>query len=230
MSLPSYFLPRPDAGLDRATQAAFESLYATQIECGKGGVVSYTLTAPRWQFLCWLADTKPLLLHGSGDGQIAEFEPRKSDDIDEFGNRCAVYAASDGIWPIYYAILDRQRRSMSLINGCFRVDDANGGLSEPFYYFSISADALRHQPWRNGWIYLLSRETFEQQHPLRAGDMDFHVAQWASLAPVRPLARMTVAPVDFPFLEQIRGHDDTLVWKHAAADPAGFPWLDETEQ
>ena len=229
MEMPSHFLTRPPALPDAATEAAFQTLYAARIEHGGGTLVPYALSAPKWQFLCWLADTQAVLLHGSGNGGITEFEPRKADDVDEFGNRSAVYAASDGVWPMYYAILDRERRPMSLINGCFRVVEEAGNLSAPFYFFSISRDALRHRPWRHGFVYVLPRGTFERQPPLRAGGRDFHVAQWASLVPVSPIARVAVGAGDFPFLAQVRGHDDAVVWKRAAADPEGFPWLDEQE-
>jgi len=226
MRPPSYFLTRPPVRPDAATEAAFEALYADRIAQGGGGLVRYALPAPIWQFLCWLADTKGLLLHGSGNGGIEHFEPRQSDDIQEFGNRRAVYAASDGIWPIYYAVLDRERHRMSLINSCFRLAEETGGLSEPFYFFSISRDALQRRPWRRGFVYLLPRPGFEPQPPLHTDDGDFHVAQWASLVPVMPLARIAVGPQNFPFLEQIRGHDDAVVWDRAAANPGGFPWLD----
>lgn len=227
--MPPYFLPRPPAAPDAAMEAALQALYSAQIASGDGGLIAYSLPAPRWQLLCWLADTQDVLLHGSGNGGITEFEPRKSDDIDDFGNRSAVFAASDGIWPIFYAVLDRERHPMSLINGCFRVADDGGSLSAPFYFFSISQDALDKRPWRQGFVYLLPRVAFEQQPPLRAGGRDFHVAQWASLVPVKPLARIAVGPEDFPLLGQIRGHDDAIVWKRAAAEPDGFPWLDEEE-
>lgn len=230
MPLPSYFLTRPPIGLDAGTETDFEALYADRIHCGDGGLIPYTLAAPKWQFLCWLADTKDILLHGSGNGQIAQFEPRKSSDIEEFGNRQAVYAASDGLWPIYYAILNREQYPMSLINGCFHVADADGALGETFYFYSISRDALRERPWRQGFVYLLPRQGFEQQSPLPTRQGDLHISQWASLAPVKPLAKITVSAEDFPFLGQIRGHDDAVVWERAAADPEGFPWLDETEQ
>ena len=229
MEMPPYFLPRPPATPDAATEAAFEALHAARIAPGDGGLVPYALPAPKWQFLCWLADTKDVLLHGSGSGGITEFQPRKSDDIDEFGNRRAVYAASDGLWPIYFAIVDRDRYRMSLTNGCFRVADEGGGLSAPFYFFSVSQDALDKRPWRQGFVYVLPRETFEQQPPLDHQGSSAYVAQWASLVPVKPLARVAVGPEDFPFLGQIRGHDDAVLLARAAADPDGFPWLDEEE-
>jgi len=229
MQMPPHFLARPPDHPDAAAEAGSEALYLALIEQGGGGLISYALPAPRWRFLCWLTDNKAVLLHGSGNGDIGRFEPRKADDVDEFGNRRAVYAASDGIWPIFYAILDRERHPMSLINGCFRAAE-KGGLTEPFYFFSVSRSALCHRPWRRGFVYLLPRETFKRQPPLHTGDGAFHVQQWASLVPVAPLARIAVGPEDFPFLEQIRGHDDAVVWERAAANPDGFPWLDEGDQ
>lgn len=226
MEMPPYFLTRPPADADAATAASFQALYAAQVVGGDGGQVVYALPAPKWQFLCWLTETHDILLHGSGNGGIDEFEPRKSNDVEEFGNRSAVYAASDGVWPIFYAVMDRDGYPMSLNNGCFRAAGDGSDLVGPFYFFSISLDALRHRPWRRGFVYVLPRETFERQ-PLRAGGEDFYVAQWAGLVPVRPLARIATGPEDFPFLGQIRGHDDAVVWKRAAAEPGGFPWLDK---
>ena len=43
---------------------------------GGGAEIDYKLQAPQWQFLCYLCDYKGLLMHGSGDPNIAEFEPR----------------------------------------------------------------------------------------------------------------------------------------------------------
>ena len=53
------------------------------------------------------------------------------------------------------------------------------------------------------------------------------VAQWASLVPVRVLARLRIGPGDFPFLGQIHAHDPQVIKERAARDPDGFPWLDD---
>lgn len=183
--------------------------------------IDYSLTAPKWQFLCFLCDKKNLLLHGSSDPSIVEFEPRQSSDVDEFGNRRAVYAASDGIWPIYFAIVDRKRVT-SLLNGCFGVVD--GGIREQYYYFSVDEDALPRCPWRNGMIYLLPRDTFEPQPRGHYRGLDIEIAQWASPVAVKPLAKIAVTPDDFPFLNQVNGHDPKLVSERASRSPDDFPW------
>jgi hypothetical protein len=197
------------------------------VERGVGALIDYTLAAPRWQFLCYLCDHKDILLHGSGRSDIVEFEPRQSNDVAEFGNRRAVYAASDGIWPIYFAIVDRDGGVTSLVNSCARVVGPDGRRGEPYYFFSINADALSRRPWRRGTIYVLPRQSFEQQAPLPYRGLQLEAAQWASPVSVRPLARLQVEPDDFPFLDKLRGHDPQRVTERAARDPAGFPWLDD---
>jgi hypothetical protein len=225
-NLPSFLLPRPAMPTDEATLAQFEALYAQAI-AGAGGEIDYTLAAPRWQFLCYLADTKDIVLHGSGDPDIAMFEPRQSDDVNPFGDQKAIYAASDGIWPLYFAILDRERHPMSLINSSLRIELGDGKRSEPFYYFSITAAALAQRPYRRGMVYLIARDNFEQQAAEHYGEWKIHLPQWASFVPAKPLAKLSIGPEDFPFLDRMRGHDDATTFARARANPAGFPWLDE---
>lgn len=227
MEMPPYFAPRPAPEPTRDTLAAFERLFAATVERGAGTLIDYTLPAPKWQFLCYLCDHQPIVLHGSGRPDIREFEPRQSNDVAEFGNRRAVYAASDGIWPLYFAVMDRDGGVTSLVNSCVRVLGADGSRSGPYYFFSINADALPRQPWRDGTIYLLPRHTFEQQAPLPYRGMQLEIAQWASPVAVRPLAQLAVAPSDFPFLQQLHAHDQQVVQERAARDPDGFPWLDD---
>lgn len=229
MQHPAYFLPRPPLDLTPTTRAAFARLYAEIVRLSHGQAVDYTLATPKWQFLSWLCDTQDVLLHGSGNPSIQEFEPRKSDDLNEFGDRQSVYAASDGIWPIYFAIVDRDRFVRSLNNSCSRMLGPDGARSDPYYFFSIDDDALPHQPWRVGTIYILPRAGFAQQSPASYRGMEVEIAQWASPTPVRPLARLSVGPADFPFLAQIRGHDMAVVSRRAERNPQGFPWVDEVD-
>ncbi|MEO8883472.1 MAG: hypothetical protein ABI377_08705 [Devosia sp.] len=224
-ALHSFFLARPPMPTDAKTIAAFEALYERALK-GGGAAIDYYLAAPKWQFLCYLADTKNTVLHGSGNPDIKIFEPRKSDDVNAFGDRKAVYAASDGLWPMYFAILDRDRYPMSLINSSARIDLGDGRRGEPFYFFSITDKALAQRPYRQGTIYLLPRDTFEQQQPERYGDQTIHLPQWASLVPVKPLAKLSVGPEDFPLLSQMRGHDDETTFARARANPADFPWVE----
>ena len=217
-----YWLSRPGPAPDAATRAEFDALLAA-LAAGPGTEIDYRLAAPKWQFLCHVADRGEAVLHGSSDPAIARFEPRQSNDIAEFGNRTAVYAAADGLWALYFAVLDRPRYPMSLVNACFQVVAEDGTLSEPRYFFSIDAESLARGRFGPGTVYLLPAGRFERQADYVEGGRTVRTAQAACLEPVEPLAKLAVEPADFPL--PIRGHDYAALRARIEADPGGFPWL-----
>jgi hypothetical protein len=224
--LPDYWLTRPNLAFDESSRLAFETLLKETLASGDCCVnIQYTLAWPKWQFLCYLADHHNLAMHGSGNPDIALFEPRQSTDLNEFGNQKAVYAASDALWAMFFAIVDRERVG-SVTNACVRLADQAGTLHGPYYIFSVSQSALPDQPWRTGTMYLLPRTGFIDQPPMPFGSFEVRIAQLASFEPVQPLAKLTVTPEDFPFLTQIRGHDDQRLAEYARALETGAPWPD----
>ncbi len=228
MPLPPYYLRRPEPGLGSAETAEFDELFNEQIAVGAGETIKYACSAPKWHFLAYLGDLKDVLLHGTGDPEISEFEPRQSESSEDFGDQKAVYASSDGIWATFFAVMDRERYRLSLLNACFRMIGPDGS-SAPYYYFSINADALAEKPWRSGTIYVLPRDGFERAAggKSRHTGLETETAHWRSFSEVKPLAKIAVEPADFPFLDQINGHDlDTLV-KRVEANPDNFPWLED---
>jgi hypothetical protein len=223
MILPDYWLTRPTTSFDESAILAFDQLLDSTVSAGGCPTIAYTLPWPKWQFLCHLGDQHDIALHGSGDPDIALFEPRQSNDLNEFGNQKAVYAASDGLWAMFFAIVDRERVT-SITNACVRLIDEMDNHHGPYYVFSVSRTALPNRPWRTGAVYLLPRETFTVQPPLAFGSNQVQIAQLASFVPVQPLAKLTVTPEDFPFLKQIRGHDDQRLQEYANALQTGAPW------
>lgn len=228
MHLPDYWLPRPSANTDEGAEAAFDALLETTLGAGRCPAIEFALPWAKWQFLCHIADHRAIALHGSGESNIDLFEPRQSDDLNEFGNQKAVYAAADGLWAMFFAIVDRERVG-SITNACIRLADETGALHGPYYVFSVSQSALAGRPWRTGWVYLLPRRAFATQPPIPFGSYQVHVAQLASYAPVEPLAKLMITPEDFPFLKHIRGHDDHRLQEYATALQTAVPWPDELE-
>jgi hypothetical protein len=222
MHVPDHFLRRPvtehlpDVG-------GFERLFAEQVKPGTGGAIRYQLAAPRWQFLCWMAESQGVVLHGANRSTIGTLEPRHAEDVGEFGARRAVYAASDGLWPMYFAIADRTVVK-SLVNACVHLDD--NGTDASYYYFSINHEAMTSRPWVTGTVYVLPRLTFEPEPEDTWLGLRCTPTQWASSVPVRPIARLTVTPDDFPFLNAVRSHDQRVVAERASQAPDNFPWLD----
>jgi hypothetical protein len=222
--LPDYWLQRPAMDLDDLACAAFDQLLAQARSAGPGTALEYGLALPKWQFLCYVAEQHGIALHGTGDPGIRLFEPRQSNDLNEFGQQTAVYAAGDGLWAMFFAIVDRPRYRLSVSNACIRLADAAGRVSEPRYVFSVSQAALGQRPWRTGSVYLLPPETFVAQPTLAFGPYEVRIPQLASLVAVTPLARLEIAPDDFPLLAQIRGHDDARLHEYGQAMQTGGPW------
>jgi hypothetical protein len=226
MMLPDYWLNRPSEEIDEKTRIAFDELLNTTLKTGGCPTIEFNLPGSKWQFLCHIADHHGIALHGSGNPNIALFEPRQSSDLNEFGNQKAVYAASDGLWAMFFAIVDRDRVT-SITNACINLEEDSGAMHGPLYVFSVSRSALAGQPWRTGTVYLLPPETFTTQPPLPFGSSLVHFPQLASFVPVEPMARLTVTPEDFPFLSQIRGHDDERLQEYATALETAAPWPDD---
>ncbi len=226
--LPDYWLTRPNENFDEEAQIAFDELLNTTLSSGGCPTIQFTLPWSKWQFLCHIADHHQIALHGSGEPNIALFEPRQADDLNEFGRQKAVYAAADGLWAMFFAIVARDR-VMSITNACVRLTDETGNRHGPYYAFSVSQAALPTRPWRTGTVYLLPRSTFTLQPPIPFGPNEVHIAQLASLVPVQPMAKLMVTPEDFPFLMHIRGHDDQRLQEYATALQTGAPWPKDRE-
>lgn len=170
----------PPVAADPERDAAFETLSATM-----RGRVDYGLPYPRWQFLRYLVDRHEVLLHGSADPGITEFEPRQS-TLWNGTPTTAVFATSDPIWPVFFAVINRDRVT-SLRNLCL-----NGR-----YLFSISSDPADPASWRDGVVYLLPRAGFRRGGPY---------PEWVSDRPVRPCAQLSVRFADFPFGDTVLRH------------------------
>ena len=95
-TLPDYWLARPGPDRGAAVRASFDRLWEGAMGSGDTAMVEVP-RGDRWRFLCHLAETRGVVLHGSGNPGIAVFEPRQANDLGEFGNQKAVYAAGDGI-------------------------------------------------------------------------------------------------------------------------------------
>ena len=204
-----YLLP-PDLATDEARTIAFELLLEELLQRGDGEEFDYQLPYPKSAFLRFAAEREEILFHGSNRGDIELFVTDRSSfelgDTTDEGNLQAVYATHDGLWPMFFAVVDRLRLRGSINNGVtYFHDEANHALA--VYHFSIGREVLAEQPWRPGTVYLLPRQTFRRLE-FAPGVLS---NEWASEVPVSPLARLAVEPEDFPFLDRVGGHDDSKV-------------------
>jgi HEAT repeat protein len=199
-SFDDFFLPAPEIALDDARRRVFETLLQEALTQGEGSLLDYRCAYPKHEFLAYMVQEKGCVLHGSNRQDIVVMNPTRrsleAEDGNPLGNINGVYATSDPIWPLYFAIVDRLRHEVWLMNGPGRGPDATG-TERLYYHFSINVESLRERPYREGMIYILPGETFE----------DAGGAECASRTPVRPLVKLKVAPADFPLLAGMRGFD-----------------------
>jgi len=199
-SYADFFLPAPEITLDSARIQDFETQLQETLAHGEGSLVDYRSTYPKYEFLAYMVHEKGCVLHGSNRQDIAVMNPTRrsleAESGNPLGNINGVYATPDPIWPMFFAIVDRIRYNVWLINGPLSGPDATG-TERPFYHFSINVESLRERPYTEGMVYILPGETFEN-----AGG-----AERASRTPVRPLMKLAVSPADFPMLVGMRGFD-----------------------
>ena len=185
-------------------EQAFTLLYQTVVEQDAGKVIEYALPYPKHEFLDWVVQEKDVLLHGSCEQGIQILEMNQANcQSKEFGNLEAVYATSDPILPIFYAIRDVQGVGFRyrVISGVTRRFDSSG-KEERTYNFKLHPIDLASKPWAAGAVYLLPKHTFKQG----TNDKGQLIEEWVSMVPVVPLAELRVEPSDFPYFDRIRSY------------------------
>ncbi len=201
-------LRAPELVLGAEKEAAFKQLLDEMLEERNGRFIDYQLPYPKHQFLQYVAMQDKVIFHGSKKPDIDKFSTQRTsmelNDRSGRGNLQAIYGTHDGLWPMFFAVVDRHNLIGSIRNGVSYFPDADG-KEAAFYNFSINQEMLSKRPWSPGTMYFLSRETFRRL-PITDGAMS---NEWASEAPLTPLAKLALEPEDFPFLDQIGGHDDS---------------------
>lgn len=212
---------------------AFDNLIDFSAAQEPAAVIDYNLPYPKYLFLDYLTNTRPLILHGSNLCGLELLKPiRNSTDSSEFGNQAAIYATQDPFWALFFAVLNRQAIKGSISNGAIRLKNKRG-MSIHRYFFTVEVNSLRKNPWTQGAIYILSKENFEadpSQAGVWVGDYELEVTHWIFRGEREPLASLPVEPGDFPFINSIWGYDAEVLAKRMSAETiAGWPFLDDPE-
>ncbi len=198
-------------GPDSRHASAFQDLLQGIMERRDGALLPYDLSEPKHEFVRYVSSRDAVIFHGSKRGDIDEFSTRRTSlelkDSTGRGNLPAVYGTHDGIWAMFFAAIDRENLTGSIRNGVTEYVDeraARFGL----YHFTINQDLLDGDPWSPGTLYVLPRDAFRR---LPLSDEGGWTNEWVSETPVRPLARLTIEPDDFPFRRAVGGHDDSAL-------------------
>lgn len=119
----------------------------------------------------------------------------------------AVFATKDGIWPVFYSILDKDKLVGNIRNGCLETRSG-----KKCYFFSITKETYLNNPWTQGMIYFLPRESFD-----KASKEIISFDEWISEKLVKPLVRIEVDLIDFYFKDRVA--------VHKAKEPLLKTWL-----
>lgn len=203
---PSPRLLAPSLQLDATQEASFAALLA-DVLAGRIDWINERLAYPKHEFIQYVTAQDVVLFHGSNRDDIEIFEPvRKSVELrDESGrgNQQGIYATHDGLWSMFFSVVDRGRLKGSINNGVSYFHN-RAGEALAVYNFSINQEQLVERPYCNGALYFLPRSPFRRM--MMFGEIPSN--EWVCGESLRPLARLRMTPPDFPFLEQISGHDD----------------------
>ncbi len=166
-----------------------------EMRASLGGDVEYSIDSPKHKFLAYLLENG-YLLHGSSVEDTEALEPRQANDASKkSGNQKAVYAVSDPILPLFYAIKDRNR-----LHGMVRSGYSTDDQGVKTYSFEIDGTLSEKDPWKNGVVYILPKENFVQT----TDNQGKSTSEWVSYESVTPAARLRVTPEDFPYLKEVK--------------------------
>jgi len=177
----------PDPERDRALAALTDAALG-----GDGTLDASSCPCPVHELLTYLVAERGFLLHGSNRADIEVLEPRPARDLRT--ELDAVVACDDGIWPIFYAALDRSRGDANVFTACMHLGRA--GRLRRFYMFVVfHADPADPETWTRGIVYALPRAGFRREW----GN------EWVSPEPTRPVLRVLVGLEDFPLRSSVLG-------------------------
>jgi hypothetical protein len=177
----------PPVTVDRPRREAFDVLVA-DARAGDGTIESEACPYPVHELLTYLVIEHGLLLHGSNDVTLEELEPRPARDFET--ELQAVVACDDGIWPLFYAVVARDRTD-GVFTACLHV--GRPPRLRRFYTFATAGDPADEASWTTGAVYALPRAGFRREWG----------REWVKADAVRPLLRVLVRPEDFPLREVV---------------------------
>lgn len=191
------FYSSPTIKFSREEEKSFHTLFEEAC-LNPDKMIEYNLTIPKYKFMSYIAQNKSVLLHGSNNPSIPLFEPRNQ-TLYNGEMAKAVFATKDPIWPIFFAVFNKDSLVGSIRNGAFTT---NGMIR--FHYYSLNKQTMEANPWTTGTVYILPIETFKH---ISKGLVQFD--EWISEVPVAPIAKLQVKPEDFYFIDRVAYHKET---------------------
>lgn len=185
----------PDIIIDKNEEEQFEKLIKT-IHDNEGQVLEYSLPFPKSHFLHYLLLKEKFVFHGSNNHNIETFEPREQTLYNDKLTK-SVFATTDPIWPMFYAVFRRKSLIGSFRNGCLV------HRNKRYHYYSLNESTIKNSPWMEGMLYILPKRTFS-----KSGKGKIQFDEWISHESVKPIGKFIVSVDDFLFHRKVATHKD----------------------
>lgn len=179
----------PLHALTDAQREAMDALVAGA-RTGGGVIDAASIDLPAHELLTHLVVQHGLLLHGTNSTELEVLEPRPAHDLGTHVD--AVAAADDGIWPLFYAVVARDRVK-GVFSACMHL--GRPSRRRRFYVFGVvGVDPRDEATWRDGAVYAVPRDGFRREW----GN------EWLARTEVTPVLRVLVQPSDFPLRHVVK--------------------------
>ncbi|MSU60568.1 MAG: hypothetical protein EXS52_01480 [Candidatus Staskawiczbacteria bacterium] len=190
-------LPTPE---DNETEKKlfFDRIYKEALT-KEGNFIEFEGYYSKKEFLDYVVRNYNVILHGSNKKDIEELGPRQANcKSKKFGNMIGVYATEDDVLPMFYAIQDTEKFQGVAISGYSQTTREDGTTGKK-YEFKVNSYVAKLKPWSEGVIYILPKDSFEQG----TDDEGKLIDEWMSKTAVRPVAKLTLKPEEFPYINNI---------------------------
>jgi len=194
MLLNILFYPSPKIMISKEEEKQFNNLYEESLK-NPGKLIDYNLPIPKYKFLYYISNNKPIVFHGSNNNLIDSFEPREQ-TLFNGKIATAIFATKDPIWPVFYAILEKNKISGNIRNGSLSSNN-----KKTFHFYSLTKATISNNPWTSGMVYFLPEDPFSN---IGEGVIQFN--EWISDKAVPYIAKLEVNPSDFYFHHKIATH------------------------
>jgi len=184
----------------REKEIFFDKIYQEAL-IRPGNMIEFEGDYTKREFLEYIVKNHDVILHGSNNQGILELEPRQANDTKKIsGNRIGVYGTQDEVLPMFHAIKDDKKFHGVAIAGYRSIRNKKGDVIKKEYNFEIGPEMTIAQPWSDGIVYVLPKNSFEQGTD-NSGKL---VNEWMSKTPVRPIAKLKIEPGEFPYINNIK--------------------------
>ncbi len=211
-----------------ATLKTCARLYHRYVEPGRGVWIPSTAFCsplgdlPRWVFLEYLTRYCGVVLLGSNTPNLTRLEPFVLAPSIRGLDTPRYFAFSDSIRPLHQAIVDLNRlRQMNHLEQVIVANTGHDRIEPSRYYFGLDYRALPQAPWRRGTVYLYARADL----PPGFDEPDAPAGNTEPQQPILPLAKLEVAPWDWPLLGRVHGFDKAAYEERVSDWRGNFPWI-----